>query len=291
MVRPAGHTDMHMKRTIIGGLLGALLAASACDKASRDAGAFTSAGVTHLQQGENDRAIRDFDRAIALRPGLVVAWRSRGLAYRSKGDFERALADYDQATLLAPGDARLYVDRGQVYLSTSDHARAMQDFDRAVGMKPDLAVALEYRGKTNFLLGNLAQAAADLQRELSLDSANASVVLWLHIARQRLRQDDASDFEAQAAHVDSTRWPAPVIRYFLGSLSGDSLRAAAADTTAGRAKGEPCTIGFFLGEEALVHGRRADARALLKETRESCPKELNEQRAAVAELRRLDLSP
>ena len=281
---------MHTKQTIIRGVLGALLAVTACDKTSRDAGAFTSAGVTHLQQGENDRAIRDFDRAIALNPGLVVAWRNRGLAYRGKGDFERALADYDQATLLAPGDARLYVDRGQVYLATNDHARAMQDFDRAVGMKPDLAVALEYRGKTNFLLGNLAQAAADLQRELSLDSTNASVVLWLHIARLRLAQDDASDFEAQAARVDSARWPAPVIKYFRGALTPKALRAAA-DTTAVDARDEGCTVGFYLGEDALVHGRRDDARTLLEETRSSCPKDLNEQRAAATELKRLGAAP
>jgi lipoprotein NlpI len=280
---------MHTKRTIIVGLLGALLGVFACDQASRDAGAFTSAGVTHLQQGENDRAIRDFDRAIALRPGFVVAWRNRGLAYRSKGDFERALADYDQATLLSPGDARLYVDRGRVYLATNDDARAIQDFDRAVRMKPDLAVALEYRGKTNFLLGNLAQAAADLQRELSLDSTNASVVLWLHIARQRLKQDDASDFEAQAAHVDTTRWPSPVIQYFLGALTPKALRVAAADTTAVGAKEEGCAVGFYLGEHAIVHGQLTEARSLLEETRASCPKDLNERRAAVAELKRLRL--
>jgi lipoprotein NlpI len=279
---------MQTTRSTLGGLLVALLATmAACDKGSRDAGAFTSAGVTHLQQGEYDRAIRDFDRAIALRPGLVVAWRNRGLAYRNKGDFERALADYEQATMLAPGEPRLYVDRGQVYLSTNDHARAMQDFDRAVALKPDLAAALELRGKTNFLLGNLAQAAADLQRGLSIDSTNTSAMLWLHIARLRLKQDDASDFEAQAARVDTTRWPAPVIKYFLGSLSADSLRAAATDTASAAAKGEGCTVGFYLGEDALIHERRAEARVLLEETRASCPKDVNEQRAAVAELKRL----
>jgi lipoprotein NlpI len=279
---------MQTTRSILGGLSVALLATTAaCDKGSRDAGAFTSAGVTQRQQGENDRAIRDFDRAIALRPGLVVAWRNRGLAHRNKGDFERALADYDQATLLAPGEARLYVDRGQIYLSTNDHARAIQDFDRAVALKPDLAAALEYRGKTNFLLGNVAQAAADLQRGLRFDSTNASVVLWLHIARQRLRQDDGSDLVLQAAHVDTTRWPAPVVRYFLGSISANELRAAAADTTALGANGEGCVVGFYLGEDALMNGRTEEARALLEETRTGCPKHLNEQRAATLELKRL----
>jgi lipoprotein NlpI len=282
---------MQITRSIPGGLLFALLATTlCCDTGSRDANAFTSAGVTHLQQGENDRAIRDFDRAIALRPGLVVAWRNRGLAYRNKGDFERALADYDQATLLAPGEPRLYVDRGQVYLATNDPNRAIQDFDRAVALKPDLAAALEYRGKANFLLGNVAQAAADLQRGLRFDSTNASMVLWLHIARQQLKQDDAGDFMLQAAHVDTTRWPAPVVQYYLGSLSADELRAAATDTSARGAKGEACVVAFYLGEDALVNGRRGEARALLEETRAGCPKHLNEQRAAVVELKRLGVT-
>ena len=92
----------------------------ACNQSSRDASAFTSAGVSHLQQGEYDEAIRDFDRAIALQPGLVVAWRNRGLAHKAQGDFDRALADYEQAMVFAPSDARLYNERGVAYAGMSD---------------------------------------------------------------------------------------------------------------------------------------------------------------------------
>ena len=61
-----------------------------CHNGSRDAGALTSAGVTHLQMREYERAIRDFDRALALEPGLVVAWRARAQGYDGWVSIEEA---------------------------------------------------------------------------------------------------------------------------------------------------------------------------------------------------------
>ena len=257
-----------------------------CHNGSRDAGALTSAGVTHLQMRQYDRAVRDFDRALALDPGLVVAWRQRALAYRGKGDYERALADFEQAILLAPSDARLYTERGVTYELLGDYASAIRDFNRAIAFRPNHAPAIEGRGRTNFYLGNFAQAAADLQRGLSLDSADAFGALWLHLARQRLRQDDSEDFAAHAARADSSQWPAPLVRYMLGGLHVDSLKALAAKVER-EGRSQSCVVSFYLGEEALLKGEEASAAALFDETRTTCPKELNEHRAAVAELQRL----
>lgn len=279
-----------MKRGVLTGLVVvglALVWMGGCNGRSRDAEALTSAGVVHLQQGQTDRAIHDFDQAIALQPGLVVAWKNRGLAYKNKGDFERALADYDQAVLLAPGDARLYNDRGMAYTGMNDLPHAIRDFDQAITLKPDHALAIKNRGRAHFYLGNFAQAAADLQRGLSLDSTNTYVVIWLHMARQRLKQNDSADFVAHLAITDTTRWPAPVARYFLGALSADSLRALAAETNSDVQKDQRCAAAFYLGEAALLRGRRDEAAPLFQETRAACPKDWTEYMAAVAELQRL----
>jgi len=276
-----------VKRSALFGLLGVAMATAwmgACNQGSRDASAFTSAGVSHLQVGEYDQAIRDFDRAIALQPGLVVAWRNRGLAHRGMGDFERALADYEQALVFAPNDARLFNERGITYAGMSDFPNAMADFNRAIALKPDQASAIMNRGRLNFGLGNFAQAAADLQRGLALDSADVDAALWLHLARRRLAQDDASDMAAYAATADSSRWPVPVLHYFLGTLSVDQLRAAAKDSTAPAAEGRPCTAAFFLGEDALLRKDYHGAATLFEETRNVCTKESAERRAASAEL-------
>lgn len=267
-----------------------LVAWIGCHNGSRDAGALTSAGVTHLQMRQYERAIRDFDRALALEPGLVVAWRQRALAYRSKGDYERALADFEQAILLAPSDARLYTDRGVAYELLGDYPSAIRDFNRAISFKPNHASAIEGRGRTYFYLGNFAQAAADLQRGLALDTADVYGAIWLHLARQRMRQDDSEDFAAHAALVDSTRWPAPIVRYMLGDIRPDSLRtlAAAAELDG---QSQRCVVSFYLGEAALLRGESAAAQSLFDETRTTCSKELNEHRAAVAELQRMGRSP
>ena len=265
---------------------GLVLALSpSCERSSREAESLTSAGVTHLQMQEYDRAIRDFDRALALQPGLVVAWKNRALAYRGKGDFERSLADYDQAIVFAPNDARLITERGAGFVLLGDYSRALKDFDRAIGLKPDHAPAIESRGRVHFYLGNFAQAAADLQRALTFDSTDAYGTLWLHLVRQRLRQDDSQDFAAHAALVDSTQWPAPVVQYFFGRLRADSLRALAAAADP-KAPHQRC-VAFYLGEEALLEGELTSAKELFEETRTSCPREQSEHKGAIAELQRL----
>lgn len=260
----------------------ALAQMSACERSSRDAEVFTSAGVTHLQMGQYDRAIRNFDRALSLHPGLVVAWRNRALAHREKGDYERAIADYDQASVLAPSDARVFTERGAAYVLLGDYRQAVRDFDRAIALKSDHAPALEQRGRTHFFLGNFAQAAADLQRGRNFDSTDASAVLWLHLARQRLRQDDREDFAAHAAAVDTAAWPAPIVQHLLGRIDADSLRTLAALETAARKR----CITFYLGQQALIRGDLNGATASFEQTRAECAKESSEYKGAVAELQR-----
>jgi lipoprotein NlpI len=267
----------------------ALAQMSACERSSRDAEVFTSAGVTHLQMGQYDRAIRNFDRALALQPGLVVAWRNRALANREKGDYERAIADYEQASVLAPSDARVFTDRGVAYVLLGDYRQALRDFDRAIALKSDHAPALEHRGRTHFFLGNFAQAAADLQRGRNFDSTDAYAVLWLHLARQRLQQEDREDFAAHAAVVDSAAWPAPIVQHLLGRIDTDSLEALAAATEIhGRRQG--CVAAFYLGEQSLLRGDVSGATASFEKTRAECPKQSSEYKGALAELRRLATS-
>ena len=104
---------------------------------------------------EHERAIRDFDRALVLEPGLVVAWRQRALAYRGKGDYERALADFEQAILLAPSDARLYTDRAVTYEFLGDYPNAIRDFNRAIALKPNFATSDRRPGSHLLLSGQL----------------------------------------------------------------------------------------------------------------------------------------
>jgi tetratricopeptide (TPR) repeat protein len=77
-----------------------------------------------MTKGDFDRAIRDYDRAVALDPKSFLAFNNRGFAYSGKGDFDGAIQDYDQAIRLNPDAAMTFYNRG--------FARAAKgDFDRA----------------------------------------------------------------------------------------------------------------------------------------------------------------
>jgi tetratricopeptide (TPR) repeat protein len=59
---------------------------------------YSNRGVAQYHKGDYDRAIRDFDAALALNPEDAETYYSRGLAYRHKGDYEQAIShthDYE----------------------------------------------------------------------------------------------------------------------------------------------------------------------------------------------------
>ena len=52
--------------------------------------------------GEHDKAIKDYSEAIAIRPEDDGAYFARGIAYSRKGEHGKALADYSRAIALNP---------------------------------------------------------------------------------------------------------------------------------------------------------------------------------------------
>lgn len=86
----------------------------------RDAGeflavAFFNRGLVYLNRQDYDRAIADFDHAIALNPKDAPAFNGRGIAYRAKGRNDRAIEDFDQAIELRPNFALAFSNRGVAY--------------------------------------------------------------------------------------------------------------------------------------------------------------------------------
>jgi tetratricopeptide (TPR) repeat protein len=55
----------------------------------------------YKRRGECERAVADFNRAIALHPAVSGLYLQRGHAYRTAGQYDRARADFQQALRLA----------------------------------------------------------------------------------------------------------------------------------------------------------------------------------------------
>jgi tetratricopeptide (TPR) repeat protein len=71
-----------------------------------------------------DQAIRYYTEAIAAQPSLTIAYSNRALAYGANGDFDRGIADYSKAIEIDRSDARSYVGRGDLYSKKHDYTEA-----------------------------------------------------------------------------------------------------------------------------------------------------------------------
>jgi tetratricopeptide (TPR) repeat protein len=59
--------------------------------------------------GQRERAVQDYDTAIALDPQDAPAYYNRGAANCDLGRREQALADFDSALRIRPGDRSIWL--------------------------------------------------------------------------------------------------------------------------------------------------------------------------------------
>ncbi len=122
-------------------------------------------------------------RAIELYPDrAAIPYNNRGLAYDSLGERERALADYNVAIAISPEFVDAYINRGIVYGEGSLFGKAIEDFNRAIAIAPTSAKAYLNRGVAYLSMGDYGAAINDLERATSLDPANAAAFYNLGIA-------------------------------------------------------------------------------------------------------------
>ncbi|MHC4251331.1 MAG: tetratricopeptide repeat protein, partial [Planctomycetota bacterium] len=93
---------------------------------------------THLRRGnellekcQDERAIEEYTKAIALDPGLADAYNGRGIAHNVRGEFEQAIEDFSRAIELDGGFAEAYRNRGRAQHGQLKHAEAITDLSKA----------------------------------------------------------------------------------------------------------------------------------------------------------------
>jgi tetratricopeptide (TPR) repeat protein len=154
-------------------------------------------------KGDHDRAIDDFDEALRLDPGYVLAYLNRGESWQSLGDLDRAVQDFSTAIRRDPTLYTAWVCRGGIYMTRSSYAAAETDFTAALRHNPKCAYTLHQRALARAARCNFPGALADYEASLRLDP-NVALV-YQHRGVTRICVDDfagsVSDFE-QAIRLD-----------------------------------------------------------------------------------------
>jgi lipoprotein NlpI len=251
--------------------------------------AYGNRGLAYGEKGQSERAIADFDEAIRLAPDYLFAYSNRGNAYRARGNNARAIADFSEAIRRDPKYLPAYIQRGDAYRARGDNDHAIADFSEAIRLDPKFADAYYSRGVAQLYGGTLDKALADVTRASDLDPQDAYKTLWADIVAQR--NNVPSRLPQASAKVDMSRWPAPIIRMFLGRMPAEAVLAAADDPDAKKKKRQVCQANFYGGELALRQGAKDEAVRLFRLAASGCSKDVDEWLAANAELKALGAAP
>lgn len=105
---------------------------------------YNARGGIWAQQGQLDRAIADFSRAIALKPGDILALMRRADTWYDKQAFDKAIGDYSKVIEKHPElAASAYFKRGRAWHHEAEFERAVADYRKAVQISPNMKRVVE----------------------------------------------------------------------------------------------------------------------------------------------------
>jgi tetratricopeptide (TPR) repeat protein len=135
----------------------------------KDADRYTNRGAAYLAKGQLDQAITDFNKALEINPKDIMAYNNRGLAYDMKGQYDQAIPDYNKAIEINPNYAKAYNSRGAAYLAKGQLDQAITDFNKALEINPKDIMAYSNRGLAYGEKGQYDQSILDFSKALEID--------------------------------------------------------------------------------------------------------------------------
>jgi len=122
-----------------------------------DAETYHLRGVANFQNFEFQAAVRDFSRAIELRPGFVEAIFHRGIVRVVRSRYDDAIEDFDRVIALQPDHAAAYYNRGRLRYWKGEYEAAIADFQQTRKLDPLLGRELNLR----YVIGELERGPDD----------------------------------------------------------------------------------------------------------------------------------
>lgn len=127
-----------------------------------DASLYHIRGHVYRDNGQLEKSLQDFDKALELVPWIEAARSDRCVALSLLGKAEEGLPDCDRAIDKGPPTAANFLNRGAVFLRLNRPDEAAADFERAFDVDPDDPEALYARGVGRRLKGDTAGGDADI---------------------------------------------------------------------------------------------------------------------------------
>lgn len=124
--------------------------------------------INYSRQGQYDKAIEEFKKAINETPGIPTLYFGLGTAYLHKGNYAEAARNLNHAVALDSEYSDAILNLGNAYSYLGDHTRAARMFQRVTSLEPERAEAYANLGDEYNFLNERSDAASMYSKAIDL---------------------------------------------------------------------------------------------------------------------------
>ncbi|MDA2933429.1 sulfatase-like hydrolase/transferase [Acidobacteria bacterium AH-259-D05] len=187
--------------------------------------AYNLQGENYLKLGKVEAAVKQFGKALQLRPDWEEAAFNLARAYQMEENLEAAHAGFERVLRINPENFFARFNLGSLLMSTSLE-RALSHFHRALTQRPDFIPLQRNLGVTLTDLKRFSEAEPYLLKVLALDPTDSVSHNYLGITyRNTGRLELAIQHYQKALEINSQYTPARLNLAFAYRQAGDRVKA------------------------------------------------------------------
>ncbi|QKQ26452.1 tetratricopeptide repeat protein [Candidatus Reidiella endopervernicosa] len=149
-------------------------------------------GAFNAGRGEHRRAIKSYEKALALEPQLLDARFNLGLAHQALEQFDEAERCFRQILNQHPNHPQSLNELGTALSAQQDYEAADEVFALAITAAPDFPAPAINRGLNRVKQGHFEEGIAAIELGLALDPNDAVALYNLGYAYEQMGQLDAA---------------------------------------------------------------------------------------------------
>lgn len=142
---------------------------------------------TFSQSANYEQELKDADAFVAADPSASSFYQRGYLEFRNN-DFQKAMADFNKAIALDPESFESYYSRGNLKEKLEDFKGAIEDFSKCIGFNDESSKSYFSRGYVKSITGDLVGAIEDYSTCIRLNPKHKGAFLNRGISRKNQNQ-------------------------------------------------------------------------------------------------------
>jgi tetratricopeptide (TPR) repeat protein len=188
-------------------LVSTLAGPFAPEKSDYQAELYLNVGTTLKEQGKIDDAIKNYNKALELKPNYSEAYYNLGVVFYGQDKINDAVNYYEKAILLDPADYKAHCGLGTALYKLGEFEQAQQHYLKAIEINPDYPLAHKNLALEFVRQDKIELAESQYKKSIEADPADADAQqsLGMLLARQE-KFDEAIEHLEKAISIkpDST---------------------------------------------------------------------------------------